>query len=184
VNAIHLAADFIDKVRRRQAAIERGGAHDPAYEVPHTTLHVGVIRGGTVLNIVPSLCEVELEIRNIAADDPGLIVDGMRADAAEIGGPAEAHTGIDLEVMHEYPGLETPYDSELVALVAELTGHREPVKVGYGSEGGLFSGRLAIPTVVCGPGSIDQAHRPDEFVDSDQLLRCDAMLEALLDRLN
>jgi acetylornithine deacetylase len=183
VNAIHMAADFIDKIRRRQAAIERGGAHDAGYEVPHTTLHVGVIRGGTVLNIVPSRCEIELEIRNIAADDPGPIVAGMRRDAAEAGGGADPHTGIDLEIVHEYPGLETPADSEVVALTAELTGHRDPIKVGYGSEGGLFSERLGIPTVVCGPGSIDQAHKPDEFVDSDQLLRCDAMLEALLDRL-
>jgi acetylornithine deacetylase len=184
VNAIHMAVDFIDTVRRRQAAIERSGARDTAYEVPHTTLHVGVIRGGTVLNIVPSRCEIELEIRNIASDDPAPIVDGMRADAAAIGASADPHTGMDLEIVHQYPGLETPADCELVALVAELTGHREPIKVGYGSEGGLFSERLGIPTVVCGPGSIDQAHKPDEFVDRDQLLRCDAMLEALLDRLN
>jgi acetylornithine deacetylase len=184
VNAIHLATDFIDTIRRRQAAIERSGARDAAYEVPYTTLHVGVIRGGTVLNIVPSRCEIELEIRNIAADDPGPIVAAMRADAAGIGNCGDSHTGIDLEIIHEYPGLETPVDSDVVALAAELTGNREPLKVGYGSEGGLFSDRLGIPTVVCGPGSIDQAHKPDEFVDSDQLLRCDAMLEALLDRLN
>jgi acetylornithine deacetylase len=70
-----------------------------------------------------------------------------------------------------------------VALVAALTGQHERIKVGFGSEGGLFSERLGIPTVVCGPGSIDQAHKPDEFIDRDQLDRCDAMMEALLDRL-
>ena len=183
VNAVHLAADLIGRIRERQAGIERQGPRDPAYEVPHTTLHVGVIRGGTVVNIVPSRCEVEFEIRNIAADDPAGIVRGLRSDAAEAGRTGDPDCGIDLEIVHEYPGLETPADSEVVHLVAALTGHRAPVKVGYGSEGGLFSGRLAIPTVVCGPGSIDQAHKPDEFVDADQLSRCDAMLEALLERL-
>jgi acetylornithine deacetylase len=183
VNAVHLAADFIGRIRRRQAGIERSGPRDPAYEVPYTTLHVGVIRGGTVVNIVPSRCEVEFEIRNIAADDPAGIVEALRADAADAGRSDDPQCGIDLEIVHDYPGLDTPADSEVVRLVAALTGHREPVKVGYGSEGGLFSRRLAIPTVVCGPGSIDQAHKPDEFVESDQLLRCDAMLEALLERL-
>ena len=71
----------------------------------------------------------------------------------------------------------------MVALAAQLTGNREQVKVGFGTEGGLFSGRLGIATVVCGPGSIDQAHKPDEFITTDQLQRCDAMMDALLERL-
>jgi len=184
VNAIHMATDLIGRLRGRQAAMEESGPRDAAYEVPYTTLHVGVIRGGTALNIVPSRCELEFEIRNIAADDPGNIVAEIRADAAQIARSAgDARIGIDLEVTNEYPGLETPADSAVVALAAALTGHRDLIKVGFGSEGGLFSGRLGIPTVVCGPGSIDQAHKPDEFVATDQLLRCDAMLEALLERL-
>jgi acetylornithine deacetylase len=85
--------------------------------------------------------------------------------------------------MYEYPGLETPADAEVVELATALTGNRERIKVAFGSEGGLFSARLGIPTVVCGPGSIDQAHKADEFVAIDQLQRCDAMMDALLDRL-
>jgi acetylornithine deacetylase len=189
VNAIHLATDFIAAVRARQAAIERDGARDAGYEVPYTTLHVGVIHGGTALNIVPDRCEIELELRNLSADDPAALVDALRADAdavaAAAGAPADARrpVRIDLEVTNEYPGLDTAVDAEVVAFVAALTGHRECIKVGFGSEGGLFSGRLGIPSVVCGPGSIDQAHKPDEFVSSDQLERCDAMLDALLVRL-
>ena len=71
----------------------------------------------------------------------------------------------------------------MVELAAELTGNRERIKVGFGTEGGLFSGQLGIPTVVCGPGSINQAHKPDEFIALDQLQRCDAMMDALLERL-
>jgi acetylornithine deacetylase len=185
VNAIYMASDLIDRLRLRQANIEQTGARDSAYDVPYTTLHVGVIHGGTALNIVPARCEVELEIRNLPADDPSELVSAIRDDAAAVAEAmhGDADTRIDLEILHEYPGLETPADSDIVELAAALTGNRERIKVGFGSEGGLFSGRLGIPTVVCGPGSIDQAHKPDEFVSIDQLQRCDAMMDALLDRL-
>jgi acetylornithine deacetylase len=185
VNAIHMATDLIDKIRERQARIAHSGVRDLAYEVPYTTLHVGVIAGGTVLNIVPDRCELEFEIRNLPNDDPAVMVSAMRADADAIAKSmsGDAHTCIEFELSHEYPALDTPADAEVVALAAALTGNHERIKVGFGSEGGLFSERLGIPTVVCGPGSIDQAHKPDEFVATDQLLRCDAMMDALLDRL-
>jgi acetylornithine deacetylase len=179
LNAIHLACDLVAKVRARQAAIAVNGPFDHGYTVPYTTLHVGVIHGGTVLNIVPSRCELELEIRNLPADDPAMIVASLRADAGAVAGEAR----IELEVSHEYPGLDTAADSPVVALAAALTGNTDLVKVGYGSEGGLFSGVLGIPTVVCGPGSIDQAHKPDEFVAIEQLSRCDAILDRLVERL-
>ena len=185
VNAIHLAVDFIEAVRSRQAQIEASGRRDPAYEVPFTTLHVGVIHGGRALNIVPDRCDLELEIRNLAADEPAALVAALRADAAAVTAKMRAATDcrIDLEISHDYPGLDTPSDAEVVEFVAALTGNCESIKVGYGSEAGLFSGRLGIPSVVCGPGSIDQAHRPDEFIALDELGRCDAMLDALLGRL-
>ena len=185
VNAIHMATDLIDKIRLRQASIAQTGPRDCAYEVPYTTLHVGVIDGGTVLNIVPDRCEIEFEIRNLPTDDPAVLVSAMRADAAAVteAMSGDADTRIELELSNEYPALDTPPDSEVAELAAALTGNRERIKVGFGSEAGLFSGRLGIPTVVCGPGSIDQAHRPDEFLAMDQLLRCDAMMDALLDRL-
>jgi len=185
VNAIHMAVDFIGAVRARQAQLEATGLRDPAYEVPYTTLHVGVIHGGSALNIVPDHCELELEIRNLAADDPQALVAALRADAAAVsvatrGGP---DCGIDLAISNEYPGLETAPEAEIVGFVAALTGNRERIKVGFGSEAGLFSSQLGVPSIVCGPGSIEQAHKPDEFIALDQLARCDAMLDALLERL-
>ena len=186
VNAIYMATELVDKIRVRQSSIEAGGVRDDAYEVPYTTLHVGVVRGGTVLNIVPARCDLEFEIRNLPEDDASRIVAGMRADAAAIASSVQrddVDVGIELEVTNEYPPLDTPADSEVVALVAALTGQHERIKVGFGSEGGLFSERLGVPTVVCGPGSIDQAHKPDEYIERDQLHRCDAMMDALLGRL-
>jgi acetylornithine deacetylase len=176
-----MAADFIGRIRERQAGLEQSGVRDASYEVPYTTLHVGVIQGGTVLNIVPSRCELEFEFRNIPNEDAPALTAALRADAASIA--ARCGTGIDLTINHEYPALDTPPHAEVAELAGELTGHREPIKVGYGSEAGLFSGQLGIPTVVCGPGSIDQAHKPDEFVALEQLQACDAMMDALLARL-
>jgi acetylornithine deacetylase len=185
VNAIYMASELIESVRRRQAGIEKSGTRDAAFEVPYTTLHVGTIQGGTALNIVPAGCDIELEIRNIAEDDPGVLIDAIRADADAIAKATRggANIRIDIELTHEYPGLQTHAAAEVVEFVAALTGNREQIKVGFGSEGGLFSGQLGIATVVCGPGSIEQAHKPDEFVSVDQLLRCDAMMDALLDQL-
>ena len=179
INAIHIACDLVARVRARQAAIAAHGPFDAGYTVPYTTLHVGVIHGGTVLNIVPSRCELELEIRNLPADDPAAIVAALRADAAAVAGDGR----VELEISNAYPALDTPADAEVVRLAAALTGIEERIKVGFGTEGGLFSDVLGIPTVVCGPGSIDQAHKPDEFIANDELGRCDAMLEALLQRL-
>jgi acetylornithine deacetylase len=185
-NAIYLGCDLVQMIRARQAGIEATGARDPGHEVPYTTLHVGTIHGGTALNIVPDYCGLELEIRNITADDSTLHIHGLREDARKIALEARQHgsaADIHIEVINEYPGLDTPQDSDVVELVAGLTGNRQCIKVGFGSEGGLFSQQLKIPTVVCGPGSIDQAHKPDEYLTTDQLSRCDQMMDALLERL-
>jgi acetylornithine deacetylase len=193
VNAIHLAADLTGRIRQRQRQIAQQGSHDPGYTVPHTTLHVGVIHGGNALNIIPDCCELQLEVRHLPGDEPASLIEQLRADAdavvadmassAPVDTPGDARGRIDLEIVQDYPGLETPADSAVVGLAASLTGRRECIKMDFGSEAGLFSSRLGIPTVLCGPGAIEQAHQPDEFIALDQLQRCDAMLEALLAQL-
>lgn len=186
VNALHLGCDLVAAIRSRQAEIAASGARDGDYDVPYTTLHVGRMAGGTALNIVPNRCQVEFEIRNLAADDPAALVAALRVDADRIVRPARAlapEADIRIEVVNSYPGLGTPPDSAVVAFVKGLTGANGTTKVAFGTEGGLFSERLGIPTVVCGPGSMAQGHRPDEYVAVDQIARCDAMLDALLDRL-
>jgi len=181
VNAIHLATDLIQRVRGLQHQIERSGGRDPDFDVPYTTLHVGIIHGGVALNIVPDHCELELEIRNMPDEAAQSLVEAIRGEAAQLTHCSRA--AIDLSITHEYPALATPSDAEIVTLVTTATGERQLIKVGFGSEAGLFSAQLDIPSVVCGPGSIGDAHRPDEFVSLDQLARCDAMLEAVLETL-
>ena len=90
---------------------------------------------------------------------------------------------IVVERLWDYPGLGTPSDAGVVNFVKSLTGANGTIKVAFGTEGGLFDARLGIPTVICGPGSMAQGHKPDEFVSFEQIERCQAMLVALVDRL-
>jgi acetylornithine deacetylase len=181
-NAIHLAADFIQRLRALQQELARCGTQDADFDVPYTTLHVGRIHGGIARNIVPDHCEMELEIRNLPGESAHVLVQSLRREAAELSSSPRA--AIELTVTNEYPGLSTPRDAEIVALVSAATGEQGRIKVAFGTEAGLFSSQLAIPSVVCGPGSINVAHRPDEYVSLDQLARCDAMLNAVLDTLS
>jgi acetylornithine deacetylase len=138
------------------------------------------------LNIVPNLCQIDFEIRNIAADDAGQILDGLRGEAARITSASKAiapEAAIDIEVFNTYPGLDTRPDSQAVAFVKSLTGANGTIKVAFGTEGGLFSRDLGTPTVVCGPGSMAQGHKPNEYVSVEQLNRCEEMLANLLQRL-
>ncbi|MGN6770683.1 MAG: acetylornithine deacetylase [Rhizobiaceae bacterium] len=186
LNAIHLGCDFVAAIRREQERLANEGPRDLDYDIPYTTLHVGKIHAGVALNIVPNLCEIDFEIRNVAADDPEQILDGLRDEAARIASASRAiapEAGIDIEIFNTYPGLDTPPDSRAVAFVKSLTGANGTMKVAFGTEGGLFSRDLGTPTVVCGPGSMAQGHKPDEFVSLEQMKRCEEMLTNLLQRL-
>lgn len=186
LNAIHLACDFVNVLRSEQERLARDGARDGDYDIPYTTIHAGRINGGVALNIVPNLCQVDFEIRNIAADDPDTILERLRGEAARIVSTAAEiapEAAIDIEITNTYPGLDTPVNSQAVAFVKSLTGANGTIKVAFGTEGGLFSRDVGTPTVVCGPGSMAQGHKPDEFVTVEQMRRCDEMLEKLLERL-
>ncbi|OJU51571.1 MAG: acetylornithine deacetylase (ArgE) [Mesorhizobium sp. 61-13] len=186
LNAIHLGCDFVSALRREQNRLATEGARDGDYDIPYTTVHVGKMNAGVALNIVPNLCQIDFEIRNVAADNPEHILDGLRAEAARIADaakPIAPEAAIDIEVFNTYPGLDTPAASQAVAFVKSLTGANGTIKVAFGTEGGLFSRDVGTPTVVCGPGSMAQGHKPDEFVSIEQLRRCDDMLEKLLQRL-
>lgn len=186
LNALHLGADFLGEVRALQARVAASGHKDGDYDVPYTTLHVGKMNGGVQVNIVPNSCVLDFEIRNLAEDDPEEFIAELRAAAARIVAGVGAdfpEAEIRVERLWDYPGLGTPSDSGVVNFVKALTGANGTIKVAYGTEGGLFSQRLGIPTVICGPGSMAQGHKPDEFVTVAQMARCEAMLAALIERL-
>ena len=183
INALHLAADFLQLLRRTQVQIVESGARDEDYDIPYSTLHAGVIQGGTALNIVPNHCRIDFEIRNLKADDPTAILAELQSGTAEILKTYPPEATIELAVTNSYSGLDTPPDAEVIAFVKALTGANSTTKVAFGTEAGLFDQRLGVPSVVCGPGSMDQGHKPDEFITLSQLKACEAMLERLIDRL-
>ncbi len=187
LNAIYLATDFIQALRARQQGIVTGPSQDRAFDVPYTTLHAGVITGGTALNIVPNRTVVTFEIRNIAADDANAILREIRADAEAICAPYRERfpqADIEIAVFNTYPGFDTPADSEAVATMHDFLGDAGTLKVAFGTEAGLFAQKLGVPTVVCGPGSMDQGHKPDEFITRAQLAACDQLMNRMVDSLS
>ena len=186
LNALHLGCDLVQILRDTQAELQQKGRKDADYDVPYTTVHVGRITGGGALNIVPNLCEVHFEIRNLAEDDPAEILAGIKSRASALVDKAREiapEADITFESSFSYPGLNTARGAEVVQFVQSLTGANATCKVAFGTEGGLFDQDLGIPTVVCGPGSMNQGHKPDEYVEIAQIERCDAMLDRLLERL-
>lgn len=186
LNALHLAADFLNEIRTLQADVAARGAKDGDYDVPYTTIHAGKMSGGVQVNIVPNHATIDFEIRSLAQDDPETLIAALRRRAADLVAPLKAEfpeADIRVERLWDYPGLGTPSDAAVVNFVKGLTGANGTIKVAFGTEGGLFDRRLGIPTVICGPGSMAQGHKPDEFVTTEQMARCGAMLEALVDRL-
>ena len=186
LNALHLGADFLNAVRDLQARVAATGLRDGDYDVPYTTLHVGKMKGGVQVNIVPNACVLDFEIRSLADEDTDALIAELRAAAEAIVAPLRAEfpeAEIRVERLWDYPGLGTPSDAAVVNFVKGLTGANGTMKVAFGTEGGLFSARLGIPTVICGPGSMAQGHKPDEYVTEEQLARCEAMLSALVARL-
>ncbi len=186
LNALHLAGDFLAAVRLVQADVAATGLRDGDYDVPYTTLHVGKMSGGVQVNIVPNHAVLDFEIRSLAGEDVAGLIRRLERQAEAIVAPLQAEfpeAAIRVERLWDYPGLGTPVDAEVVRFVKGLTGANGTIKVAFGTEGGLFNQRLGVPTVICGPGSMAQGHKPDEFVTVEQIQRCRGMLAALLDRL-
>lgn len=185
LNALHLAADFIGVIRGVQARIAAEGPFDGDYDVPYTTVHAGKMAGGVQVNIVPNAAVIDFEIRSLAGVDVEALITELRAGADAVVAPLRAEfpeAEIRVERLWDYPGLGTPTDAAVVNFVKGLTGANGTIKVAFGTEGGLFDARLGVPTVICGPGSMAQGHKPDEFVTVEQMDRCQAMLAALVAR--
>lgn len=186
LNAIYLASDMIQSIRTLQAEIEATETQDGDYNVPYSTLHVGRIEGGTALNIVPQACSFLFEIRNLSSTRAEEVLARLHSLAQVIIAPYQERfpqAAIEIDITNRYPALDTEPTADVVKFVQSLAEQNGTMKVAFGTEGGLFSDVLGLPTVVCGPGSMDQGHRPDEFLTVDQLQRCDAMLARLVGRL-
>ncbi|TPG78265.1 acetylornithine deacetylase [Pseudomonas arsenicoxydans] len=183
VNAIEYAAELIGELGRIGYRLKAPELHDKRFDPPFSTVQTGVISGGKALNIVPADCRFDFEIRALPSFDPNDVAQELKAYAEQQVLPrmraVSEQSEIRFSELSAYPGLATDAHSEAAELIATFSGSREFGTVAFGTEGGLFDA-AGIPTVVCGPGSMDQGHKPDEFVSFQQLTACDAMLQRML----
>jgi acetylornithine deacetylase len=182
-NAVMAAADLIAELNRIADAMVARGDASGRFDPPNTTVHVGVIEGGTARNILPKLCTFLWEFRGLPdldmAEIPALFAAACeRVTRERLNRYGEfGHIATVEEV--SVPGLALDPGSEAERLALRLAGRNATITVPYATEAGRFQ-RAGIPTVVCGPGSIDQAHQPDEFITLDELARGEAFMRRLV----
>ncbi|WP_295517531.1 acetylornithine deacetylase [uncultured Pseudomonas sp.] len=183
VNAVEYAAHLVVELGRLSEALKAPERRDARFDPPFSTVQTGLIAGGQALNIVPQDCAFDFEIRALPAQDPYHVIHQLRDYAEHSLLPAmkaiSAESAVDFAELSSYPGLDTAADSEAAEWIASFCGSRDFGTVAFGTEGGLFAA-AGIPTVVCGPGSMAQGHKPDEFIAQAQLDGCDAMLGRVL----
>jgi len=177
-NAIMLAADMLGELASLQNEVSTTG-RDDAYPFPFTSLHAGTIKGGVALNIVPDACDIAFEIRHIAGENTQALLARLRAAGARLAAASNGGT-VDVRVTNDTPGVDTPTDSAIVQIALAATETAQTGKVGFGTEAGLFAEALGLETVVCGPGSIDRAHKADEYVTRNELAACDTFLDRVI----
>ncbi|MGM0560743.1 MAG: acetylornithine deacetylase [Pseudomonadota bacterium] len=186
VNAVQYAARLINRLVEIGRIKAEEGPFDHDYDVPFTTVHVGTIQGGTAVNIVPKDCSFEFEFRCLPGDDPRVLFNDLKGFAESDLEPEmkaiAAETGIVFEQGATFAGLDTPEDHEVVTLTKALAEANSTTKVAFGTEAGQIAER-DIPAVVCGPGHIAQAHKPDEFISLEQLVKGEVFMKRLVKRL-
>ena len=184
VNAVEAAAELVAYLKSMARRFRDRGPFDPDYSPPYTTVHTGKIHGGTALNIVPKDCSFDFEFRYLPSEDPVALFGEVQRFAAEKLLPEmraiSAAAGFEFEELSGMAGLDMSSEAEVTRLVMQLSGANGTGKVSFGTEGGLYQ-EFGIPTIVCGPGSIEQAHKPDEWIEIEQLVAAERFMDRLLD---
>lgn len=183
VNAIEYAARIIVYIRQLANELAVTEEKDAAFTVPYTTLQTGTVRGGLAANIVPKHCDFEFDVRTMPATTPEYLYGKIREYAKTLLPEMQVvdpNALIAFECLSETPGMSIDEDEDIVRLVKRLTGATSATAASYATEAGIFH-EAGIPTVICGPGDIEQAHRPNEFVALDQLAKCETFLNALVE---
>lgn len=186
VNAIEFAARLITHIRSIADRLREKEPRDTLFDVPFTTMQTGTISGGTASNIVPGDCRFEFEFRYLPGADPDALEREIREFAANIIEPemrqVDPNTGVSILLRAEIPGLNTGDTDRITYLAHALSLGKGTSKVAYATEAGLFQ-RAGIPSIICGPGSIDQAHKPNEWIALAQIAKCEAFMDRLVDEM-
>lgn len=186
VNAISYALRFASFVEDIAHELRTEGPSDDAFIEPTTTMNVNLINGGIAVNTIPSDCVVHFEFRSLAVVDRAALIARIQNFAEELEREMLQKNDscrVSFEQVAGAPGLETAPTEDIVDLTARCGGIAVDEKVTYGTEAGLFSA-AGIPTVVCGPGDIAQAHAPNEFIELDQIVACEEFMNQLIVELS
>ncbi|GBQ88835.1 acetylornithine deacetylase [Asaia krungthepensis] len=181
-NALHAMGRAIVEIADIADSFEREGPYVTGFEPSHTTMQVGLARGGSILNIVPEQASFELEWRAVPGDTNEAIFERLRERLAPIDAALRQvgeECGLTYTALVDLPPLDLPPTAPLVSLLQQITGRNTAGYVSYGTEAGIYQ-QAGLDTIVCGPGDIAQAHKPDEWIERDQLARCEAMIARLV----
>ena len=186
VNAVEYASRYINKLMELRETLKKREPKNSAFTPPYSTLQIGGIKGGLARNVIADQCVVDWELRPVVPEDGIFVNQNIEAYVKEILLPemrkVYPKANIKKEIIGEIIGFTKEEKSEAVNLVCNLTGDNSKDVVSFGTEAGLFQ-ELGISTVVCGPGSIEQAHKIDEYVSFDQLKLCLKMLIDLKEQI-
>src|ERR1700723_446822 len=183
VNAIEYAARLIVYIRQIADRLAQLEKRDYGFTVPYSTLSTGLIRGGIAANVVPKDCEFQFDLRTLPNASPDALYQEIRAYAEELAREMKAvdpRSGIDLVWASQTAGLAAAETDAIVQWAMQLSNNSTVGKVSYGTEAGLFQA-MGVPSVICGPGDIAEAHRPNEFVTLEQLAQCEAFMNRILE---
>ncbi len=187
VNAVAIAAELIRKVTDMATRARISGVQDEMFDTPYTSFNVGPISGGNMFNIIPGYCEFDWEFRAVPADDPQAILAEYQGFLADVINPhLEAAPGscrAENEVWATLPPLKAEPGSDAETLALALAERNDTTVMSFGTEAGHFQS-IDFPTVICGPGDIAQAHKPNEFIEQSQLDACDRFMARLAEALS
>ncbi|MDC9836346.1 acetylornithine deacetylase [Rhizobium binxianense] len=174
LNAIYAMANLITAVAEYGKSLTSGPFHHD-FAPPYSSLQVGVIAGGQAVNIIPDRCICDVEVRAVPDISPSSLLEPVRAKLAVL---RDQGFEVGWQELSAYPGLALPEGSQLATLLRELTGQEPLAAVSYGTEAGLYQ-QAGIDSIICGPGDIGRAHRPDEYIEVSELAACQTMIEEL-----
>jgi acetylornithine deacetylase len=183
VNAIEYAARLVVYIRQIADRLAQSETRDYGFTVPYSTLSTGVIHGGIAANVIPKDCVFNFDMRTLPHTSPDSLYQEIRVHAEGLAREmqaVDAQSGIDLEWLSQTVGLSAAETDAIVQWAMRLSRNTEVGKVSYGTEAGLFQ-KMGVPSVICGPGDIAQAHGPNEFVALDQLAQCERFMDRILE---
>lgn len=187
VNAVQFAVRYVARLLEIAEELKDRAPEGSRFDPPWTTINTGLFAGGQARNVIPQSASVEWEFRPVQSSDHEFVKSEMEEYTRDILLPVmrevSPEAGITIEVVGEVAGLEPATVNKARDMMMELTGNNSVDVVSFGTEAGIF-GTLGMSAVVCGPGSIEQAHKPDEFLAVDQLEKCLAMLDRLEEKLH